>query len=103
MPQRDDYAMFCYGTFVDNEDMANKIINAYPQFQLDQQFTGDVLMNGNPNTTVVYIKGSDKVVGSRTGKFTDTITVSNSPQQNITISMDNRTFTLTWLIVIWGP
>lgn len=103
MSLRDTYAMFCYGVLVDNEDIAQQLINSYPNLWLDQQGVENVLQNDNPNTTVVFVTGSDKTVGSRTGTFVDTFSVSNSPQQNISVSVMNETLTLSWLLVMWAP
>ena len=42
---RDTYAMFCFGIFVDNDDVAQLLIDTYPNLKLDQRRVGGVLLD----------------------------------------------------------
>lgn len=97
MSIRDVYAMFCYGVLIDNDLVPDYLIKKYPQYNLATQNVGDVYQDDR-EYTLLYIKGTEKIVGSRTGTFVEHITIKNSSEKIVI-----EEFVLTWTLVMWGP
>lgn len=98
MPGRDDYAMFCYGVVFDNEELAINFITAYPDLPLEEQGIGNI----DDDHVVVYIRGAESAVGSRTGsmiKYFDII----CPPRDLQLSFNGNIYIFSWILVIWGP
>lgn len=97
MPLRDDYAMFCYGIKVngDDDEDAYNIAESNKMYNLEVQSIGD-------DTYIVYVKGTDITVGSRTGSFISKFDISNQ-YQKIIINYKNEIYDFSWILVMWGP
>lgn len=121
MPVRDDYAMLCYGfylDFKDNESAMEFLEKLESEWHQDckkdeeheecdgidcnslweEQF---VSTPENKNRVFIYRKECKFSVGSRTGEFQ--VSFEGLPEFSRSVIMNGKSFACRWHLVMWGP
>jgi len=123
MPQRDDYAMLCYGFYKEfnNDDKAHQWTNKILKFLNDnicknEEFCGDDCYGACYMWQVqfttdreercrvyIYMNNTDYSVGSRCGTFNTQISFDHYIDLPKFISINKNKYICSWHLVMWGP
>lgn len=102
MPTRDDYAMFCYGVLFNNNEIAEKFVEAHPNLNLQMQSLGKIVYEENNDYAVVYIQNAETTVGSRTGSMVQHMDITCAPR-DLQLNFEGQRYTFSWILIMWGP